>query len=73
VDPTVTSGKKAAKPQRSAERQVFIGGYVSAELAARFKKLAAEVYGISVNSLIVHVIEEKVRLGDQAKNGEGNV
>ena len=65
----VTNGKLEANPRRGPDRQIFLGGYVSPELAERFKALA-KAYGLSVNALIVSMIEEKIRLGTPAKEKE---
>jgi hypothetical protein len=73
MDQRVVDGKTVASPtKRGPNRQVFVGGYVSPELAERFKALA-KAYGMSVNALIVSMIEEKVRKDPKQQNGDHNV
>ena len=69
MEQRVTNGKTIASPRRGPDRQIFIGGYVSPELAERVKALA-KAYGMSVNALMVSMIEEKVRRDTPAKAKE---
>ncbi len=63
--------KKTTGPKRGPDRQVFVGGYVSEELAARVKALA-RAYGMSVNGLMVQLIQEKLRLAEPRPDATHN-
>jgi hypothetical protein len=56
--PRPGGGKK-----RSAARQVFVGGYIPADLATRAKHLAA-ARNMSMNELIVALLAEATKKGN---------
>lgn len=69
MEGTVTTIRVVGGRKRSAERQVFLGAYVSQDLAARAKHLAA-AKGCSMNELLVTLLEQAVSHPSKEKTSD---
>lgn len=63
------TARRGGDKKRSADRQVFLGGYVPEDLAKRAKHLAA-ARGCSMNELIVALLEQAVAQPKKEKNSD---